>query len=1068
MSLGNTSRHRGALTRRALTIAVTAGLALASSAVFAQATVGTVFGNADAGSTVTLTNNGNGSVRTITAGADGKFRASSLLPGDYTVTETGGTHNATRTITVVAGQGFNLDLVPAAAPSDTSAQNLSTVSVTANALPPIDVSTVQTSTVLTATQMKNLPIARNQTAVALLTPGAVRGDGAFGNLASFSGASVAENSYYVNGFNATNFFQSLTFAQVPYEAIDQESVQDGGYGAEYGNSTGGVVSVQTKRGTNEWKGGVDVTWNPYSLQASQPTIYLKNGQISQINSGNKNFQLANNGAAISAAAPGSATDFGSRVSAWIGGPLIKDKLFIFMLGSETRTSDSAYGGWFNNGGDVSSTAGGGYQSTDEKQPYHLVKLDWNITDSNILEYTNFGDTNTFKSKVYNYGFDAQNNPYRGDYLGYDYQKSGGQTNILKYTGYITDDFTVSAMLGQNINNRANYAVASNGVVETYNGDINTAANSPGCPRISDARTPVNNGTTQPYPSCGFVGSLNTPDGKDKNRQGRIDFEYKLGDHDLTAGWGRTRFTSTTGSAYEGGALYTYSSIPNTITDSSGATVVVGGHEPTAAPADNVVDRTIFATGANVGLTQKYYFLQDAWHITDNFLARIGIRNDSFSDENGLGQEYVHQAHSWQPRLGFSWDVHGDSTLKIFGSAGDYSLPLDAEVALRGSSASIYSNQYFSYTGVDPVTGAPIGLGALPANYAAAFPDRGTIQYANGETGKTPNPGASASTSLKPFKQREFILGAQQQVNDWTYGVKATYRKVLTGTDDDCDLRPVYAYANAHYGTNLPTDQLGPADPNLPGGCFIFNPGSAVTLNFPLDESGKLYPIHLSAADIGEPKYKRNYESIELTAERAFDNTYYLKASYVWAKTRGNTEGLVDSNIGQSDTGTSELFDYPELMEGTNGFQPNDRRNTVKIYGAWQATDEWLFGANFVGQTGRPENCYGLNPVDNNIAGAYGSGAYLYCNGMIVKQGSAGRTPPTWNLDFNVAYKPQYVKGLTLQANIFNLFNKQRFTTINEVGEDGSGASLSGTSYKIPTSFQSPRYVQLSAQYDFTL
>jgi len=133
MYLGNTSRHRGTLARRALSIAVTTSLAVASSAVFAQATVGTVFGNADAGSTVTLTNNGNGSVRNVTVGTDGKFRASSLLPGDYTVTETGGTHNATRTITVVAGQGFNLDLVPAAAaPSDTNAQNLSTVSVTAN------------------------------------------------------------------------------------------------------------------------------------------------------------------------------------------------------------------------------------------------------------------------------------------------------------------------------------------------------------------------------------------------------------------------------------------------------------------------------------------------------------------------------------------------------------------------------------------------------------------------------------------------------------------------------------------------------------------------------------------------------------------------------------------------------------------------------------------------------------------------------------------------------------------------------------------------------------------------
>jgi hypothetical protein len=86
--------------------------------------------------------------------------------------------------------------------------------------------------------------------VALLSPGANRGDAAFGNLASFSGASVAENSYYVNGFNVTNLFQSLTYGQVPFEAIDQQEVQEGGYGAEYVNSTGGVISVNTAPGTS--------------------------------------------------------------------------------------------------------------------------------------------------------------------------------------------------------------------------------------------------------------------------------------------------------------------------------------------------------------------------------------------------------------------------------------------------------------------------------------------------------------------------------------------------------------------------------------------------------------------------------------------------------------------------------------------------------------------------------------------------------------------------------------------------------------------------------------------------
>ena len=79
----------------------------------------------------------------------------------------------------------------------------------------------------------------------------MRGDAAFGNLASFGGSSVAENAYYVNGFNITNAFNNLAFAQIPFEAIAEQQVKTGGYGAEFGRSTGGVVNLITRRGTND-------------------------------------------------------------------------------------------------------------------------------------------------------------------------------------------------------------------------------------------------------------------------------------------------------------------------------------------------------------------------------------------------------------------------------------------------------------------------------------------------------------------------------------------------------------------------------------------------------------------------------------------------------------------------------------------------------------------------------------------------------------------------------------------------------------------------------------------------
>ena len=151
------------------------------------------------------------------------------------------------------------------------------MTVSANAIPPIDVSSSETRTTFSASQLNALPVPRDIVSVATLAPGVVKGNGAFGNLPSFGGSSVAENSYYVNGFNVTNLYNNLSFGEVPFQAIDQLDVQSGGYGAQYGLSTGGVTSVNIKRGTNEWKGGVSWTTAPNWARANSPNVMRANG-----------------------------------------------------------------------------------------------------------------------------------------------------------------------------------------------------------------------------------------------------------------------------------------------------------------------------------------------------------------------------------------------------------------------------------------------------------------------------------------------------------------------------------------------------------------------------------------------------------------------------------------------------------------------------------------------------------------------------------------------------------------------------------------------------------------------
>ncbi len=142
---------------------------------------------------------------------------------------------------------------------------------------PIDVSSVESVTVLSADQLVKDPgVARSDFggAAGSWRCAVATSRSADGKLPSFGGSSVAENQYYVNGFNVTNSFRGLNFSKIPFEAIAEQQVKTGGYGAEFGRSLGGVVSQTTKRGTNEFQSGSSIYWTPGSLRArpAMPTI----------------------------------------------------------------------------------------------------------------------------------------------------------------------------------------------------------------------------------------------------------------------------------------------------------------------------------------------------------------------------------------------------------------------------------------------------------------------------------------------------------------------------------------------------------------------------------------------------------------------------------------------------------------------------------------------------------------------------------------------------------------------------------------------------------------------------
>src|SRR5690606_15080681 len=121
----------------------------------------------------------------------------------------------------------------------------------------------------------------------------------------------------------------------------------------------------------------------------------------------------------------------------------------------------------------------------------------------------------------------------------------------------------------------------------------------------------------------------------------------------------------------------------------------------------------------------------------------------------------------------------------------------------------------TYTGVDPVTGAPTGLNNIPVtDLGYSCPGNPNAISSNLECGQAPNPRTVAAKHLKSHYQDEYMLGLEQELNQtWTCGVKGMYRNPRSALDDNR------------------TQALG-------GGCFIFSPGVGNTF-YEEQEDGSL-------------------------------------------------------------------------------------------------------------------------------------------------------------------------------------------------------------------------------------
>lgn len=994
-------------TLKRLALVLAAGSAIHGNPAMAQSTTGSIFGNvSQAPGTSVQINSNTGVSRTVSVDSHGHYVASELPLGTYTVSllRDGAVVDTRDGISLRVGSGTEVSFAAA----DT--KNLGAVKVSANTTPSIDVTSVDSRTVITSQQLAQLPLLRSAEAIAQLAPGVTNNSGGYvgptgQSLVSFGGSAASENAYYLNGFNTTDPQRGFGGITLPYGAIEQQEIYTGGYSAQYGRSDGGVLNMVGKRGTNDWHFGAQVLWEPDFARSSATNTYYTNGLPTSPVAGNLYDPNSKN------------RQWVRTYDAYLGGPLIKDKLFLF-LATESSTQD---GTTVNN---VSSAQP--YERYHYTLPKWYAKLDWNITDSNILELTAASNREETQGNIYSYNY---NTLQRGSFINEaDTIKTGGRVYTGKFTSYITDDLTLTAMYGKMRTDNYDSPGGYNSILTYLTGIQNQN------PALNGG-TPIGNGqVTQ---------SLYNANRHDQNSNLRVDLTYQIGQHTLSLGIDNQsaraidQGSQTSGPGYYWD--YAYTTTPN-VALIPNLGVGAPGNYPNGASGYYAI-QYINSSIASVRSSQRAQYIEDKWQVSDRWLLSLGLRNDQFTDYNADSQPYVSQTKpQWAPRLGFSWDVNGDASFKVYGNAGRYYLGMPLNPALNAAGAYVATQQYFTYGGIAS-DGTPTGLTAFSN---AVSP--------NNTYGVLPDPKTVTAKNLKAEYQDEFILGFVKAIdNQWVYGAKLTRRILRNDIDDYCDVQTIENKAA----------QLG-YDVNATNSCYLINPGRANTFTV-IDASGAYRSVELTNAEFGFPAMKRKYYGLETFLEHPFDGKWYGKIDYVFSRSYGDTEGQLRSDIRQTAASTSIDWDFPELMSASNGAQSNDHTHQIKLFGYYMITPQWLVSGNVQLVSGNPRNCLGYYGPSQTDPDGYGS-YYHWCGGQPSPPGTY-RLPWNKQVDVGLTYAPPVPHGkLALSLNVFNLFNSQ--TILNAYPFYQISPGTPDPLYGSAVVRQQPRYVRLSATYDY--
>ena len=392
------------------------------SAVAQQTTTGTIAGSvtSEAGAPLqdaTVTLSSERGVASETTDHSGRFLFPYLTPGPYDLRVELTGYQTVQQTNVGVGLGRRVELGFVLSPGAFEA----VVDVNATT-PVIDLSSVATGLTLGSDLLEQVPVGRKLSDAFYLAPGVSSSGGAGASNPSISGASGLENQYVVDGVNINHprYGGLGVYARgygsigsgVAYDFIDEIQVRTAGTEAEYAQSTGGLVNVITKSGSNEWRGSAFGYLSPDALESGWRQVKLAAGAVNTVARSSRELGLS------------------------LGGPLLRDRLFFFVAADHRRDRDSLVAP------EGFPLAELGPVDRVRTITSYATKVTASLSANHRLDASAFGDPG--EGDVGPQNTDALLYPNRAAFSSLDF---GGHTQTLRYHGVLRDSWLLETSFG---------------------------------------------------------------------------------------------------------------------------------------------------------------------------------------------------------------------------------------------------------------------------------------------------------------------------------------------------------------------------------------------------------------------------------------------------------------------------------------------------------------------------------------------------------------------------------------------------------------------------------------------